>query len=516
MLPRNSRGEIKAVASTLSYKELGETSILYKNRFGQLSIGQATADWFVALVAAVERAPKELNAITPRYIGHHVSANVYPHLAEFLDVLCSHPQLCPGWIVVGIKKEQREGRKLMRDLNCLGAWSPSFPRRVSKNQFWANDMNDLSSYASRPTSKLDFFMSVYSFPKHVHAREGGNPPIDTLFIDLDIESEKFSELRRAWEEGNSVVLAELLAVRENLLNEVLRQAQTLVDYLIRHNIQPRILLSGFKGVHVFIDFSPVQFSRLSVAKQILSKLTYELKTETGVVFDPTVVGDVSRLCRMPNTPHFDASRLLGRPQYAVPVTPDELTSLMGRSYDEMCSNPRFIPISRRESTEVLAVLTRIEQDMDLDEVAMTPKRSVSARLDTRRLEAYESEGKKEILEDEEFDELDVRPCFARVHRERIALEGSGGHTMRIGAVMELAMQELSIASMVRWFSFCADYDRAITEAAVKDIISRGYTDKHIDECGSEHRKGLRCETIKRCGFCLEEECPIFKRKLGRR
>jgi hypothetical protein len=219
----------------------------------------------------------------------------------------------------------------------------------------------------------------------------------------------------------------------------------------------------------------------------------------------------SRLCRIPNTLHFDASKLLGRSQYAVPVTVEELMNLTSEGYDHLCSAPRFNPISRRESHEVLAMLTRIEQDMDLDEVAVTPIGSVK---DSEKLEAYARECTEEILADEDFDDLDIRPCFKKMRPEKISLEGGGGHKMRIAAVIELAAQNLSIASIVRWFDFCNDYDPGKTEAAVKDIISRGYTDKYVDEYGSEHRKGFRCETIKRCGFCLKEECQSYLRKTG--
>ena len=511
VLAYDSKGAIKGIATRLSYEKQGKPSILYKNRFPQLSIGLSS--WFIAIKAAVDRAPKDANALSPRHFSHHVSSSVYDHLGEFLDALQSYPQLCPGWIVVGAKGERREGRQLIRDVHCLNAWSPTFPRRICKSQTWADDTNKMVSYSSGHASQGDFFTSVYSFPNHEHPSEGGNPPIDTLFMDLDVESERFSELRRVWESGSSAVLPELLALRMNLLNEVLQQARTLVGYLRKHGIYPRVLLSGFKGAHVFIDFPAIQFSSVGTAKQVLSKLVEELKAETGVIFDPAVVGDVSRLCRIPNTQHFDASKLLGRPQFAVPVTVEELTSLTAENYDHLCSAPRFIPTSRKESNEVLVMLSRIEQDMDLDEVAVSPKGSVR---DPERLEAYERECTEEILAGEDFDNLNIRPCFKKVRREKISLEGGNGHMMRIGAVMELATQNLSIASIVRWFDFCNDYDPRITETAVKGLISRGYTDKYLDEYGSEHRKGFRCDTIRRCGFCLKDKCAIYLRKLTRR
>ena len=139
-------------------------------------------------------------------------------------------------------------------------------------------------------------------------------------------------------------------------------------------------------------------------------------------------------------------------------------------YDRLCSSARYIPFARSESNEVLVMLTRISEDMDLDEVAVTPRSSVK---DPVRLEKYERECTREILTDEDFEDLNIRLCFKRVRREKISLDGSGGHKMRIGGVMELAAQELSISSMVRWFDFCLDYDPAITEASAKSIISRG-------------------------------------------
>jgi hypothetical protein len=344
--------------------------------------------------------------------------------------------------------------------------------------------------------------------------EGGNPPISTIFIDLDLESKEFSDLRNRWEHGDSTIVDELLTLRKTLLTEVLDQAKALVSYLKKQGITPRILLSGFKGVHLFIDFPCVQFSSLETAKYVIKELLDQIKTQVGnVCFDPTVIGDVSRLCRIPNTINSKATRLLSRPQYAVPVSADEFMNIGPEDYDNLCLSPHSNPQPRTESHEVLVTLTRITEDMDLDEVAIAPKGQVK---DPERLEAYERECTREILDEENFDELHIRLCFKKAHRDKISLEGTGGHLMRIGGVMELATQNLSIASIVRWFDFCSDYDPGKTEAAVKGLISRGYTDKYVDEYGLEHRKGFRCETIKRCGFCLKEECQSYLRKTVRR
>lgn len=508
----DSDGAVKAVASRQYYERRSKPVIKLNTRFTQSSIVQA--DWFIAFRAAVDRAPKGLNVLSPRYFNRHVSSGMYAHLSEFLDCLASNPSLCLGWVVVGKKSEKREKRKLVRDIYCLGSWSPEFPRRFGDpNQVWVNNYSELLQSISKSLrANRDSFISVYSFPEYQHPKEGGNPPVSTIFIDLDLESHEFSELRNRWENGDKTVLNQMLTLRMTLLAEVQKQAKALVSNLKMQGIHPRILLSGFKGVHVFVDFPAVQFSSKDVAKYVIAKFLDRVKagvTNANIVFDTTVIGDLSRLCRIPNTLNIKATKLLGRPQYAVPITVDELMNLVPETYDQFCSSPRFLPVERKESHEVLVRLTKITEDMDLDEVALTP---ISSVKDPERLMNYEQECTKEILTDEDYEDLNIRPCFKKVRSDRISLDGPGGHLMRIGAVMELATQGLSVPSIVRWFDFCHDYDPAITEEAVKSLISAGYTDKHVDEYGREHRKGLRCTTIQRCGFCLENVCHIYKRK----
>lgn len=510
-----AEGKVRGVATNEYYKKLSKVHIVLYKEKGQSPI--VHRDWFIGLSSAVAQGPPNISVLSARYFNKHVSSNRYRHLGDFFDVLQSNPSLLPGWIVVGEKSGKRETRRLIRDIHSLVFWTPDFPRRFGvPEQIWVNNYEELlQSIISSQRAKRNAFISVYAFLGHHHPKEGGNPPISTIFIDLDLESPQFSDLRNRWERGDKTVVDQLVALRKTLMSEVLRQAKALVRYLKIQGVQPRILLSGFKGVHIFIDFPCVQFSSLGIAKYVIREFLDEVKNQVAkevnvdVVFDTSVIGDLSRLCRIPNTVHNKATKLLGRPQYAVPVTVEEFMNLTPEVYDELCSSPRYVPVARNESNEVIVMLTKITEDMDLDEVAVTPKSSVK---DPERLEVYERECTREILSDEDFEDLDIRPCFKRVRRERISLDGPGGHMMRIGAVMELARRELSIPSIVRWFDFCLDYDPAITEAAVKSLISRGYTKKYVDEYGREYRKGLKCTTIQRCGFCLGDACEIFKRK----
>ena len=151
--------------------------------------------------------------------------------------------------------------------------------------------------------------------------------------------------------------------------------------------------------------------------------------------------------------------------------------------------------------------------MDPDEIASNIGKGYIR--DPTKIAEYEAECTREILTDEEFDNLPIRPCFKRIRKEKIQLDGSQGHMMRIAAAMELATQNLSIDSIVRWFDFLNDFDPDITRRKIEELISYGYMDKKPDEYGEYKRRGFRCLTIyNKCGdFCLRDACPIYSKRL---
>lgn len=310
-----------------------------------------------------------IGALNPSYFNKHVSSNIYGHLSEFFDAVADAPNLCPGWIVIGAKSEIRENRKLIRDVFCLSCWAPDYPRRFGNpNQAWVNNHTELVALIrSGWDNGLDALVSVNAFPDQKHPMEGGNPPISTIFIDIDVENEEFKELKSLWEKGDQTVMEKLMDLRLSAMEEVLKQAKSVITYLQGQNIEPRILLSGFKGVHLFVDFPSVQFSTTETAKLVTRKFLEELAAhvtaETGIKadFDSAVMGDVSRLCRIPNTHNKKASRLLGRPQYAVPVTIEEFMNLALADYDSLCSDRQYVQISRKESPAILPKLTAIAE-----------------------------------------------------------------------------------------------------------------------------------------------------------
>jgi len=511
VLVRDSAGAVKAVAQKEYYEKQGKPSIILSTRFSLVPIVHST--WFISLKGAVDRAPEDFKILPPGYFNHHVSSNIYTQLSEFLDVLAANPNLCPGWIVVGEKGGRYENRKLIRDIYCLGAWSPSFPRRFGVPQ--QSNVNDITSLFKAVIAsikkRLGAYISVYSFPEGVHPSEGGNPPIDTIFIDIDLESPAFSDLMTRFEKGDNVV-SELLALRHELLGGVIDYAKSLVSVLTKQGIVPRVILSGFKGLHIFIDLVPVQFGSLEMAKQVLTYFTRKLAQDANIRIDTSVCGDLSRLCRIPNTVNVKASKVLGRPQYAVPVAFDKLKTLTPEAYDQLCFTQEFVAVSRVESMDVSRELIKIARDLDPDDISLNIGKGHVR--DPTKVAEYEAECTREILTDEEFADLPIRPCFKHVREHCVPLDGSQGHMMRIAAAMELALADLSISSIVRWFNFLHDFDPDFTRRKVEELISYGYMDKSVDDYGNLARRGFKCSTIqtKCANYCLMEQCPIFMRR----
>ncbi len=220
IIVHDSQGSVKGIATKLYYGEQGKTSIVYSTRSNQESI--VLSDYFFAIKAAVERAPETADSLDPGYFNHHVSSSIYGHLSEFFDIAVQEPNLCPGWIVLGAKTGERETRKLVRDIHCLGCWAPDYPRRFGNpRQLWVNRHTDMLGLIKDSWDKgLDALVSVNAFPDHKHPNEGGNPPISTIFIDIDVENKEFKKLKSIWEKGDQSVAPKLLPLRLLAMEDV--------------------------------------------------------------------------------------------------------------------------------------------------------------------------------------------------------------------------------------------------------------------------------------------------------
>jgi len=497
---RSADGGVKAIVKADLYEKLTKPSININTRICQDSVQK-----FEPLISAVTKA-KPGEVLTSTYFSKHVSVNARRMLNEFFDFLTVNPLL--SWLVVTSESGKRQ---LIFDVHCLNVWASSFPRRFgTPEQRVVNSAVEVLALINKCLREgLSSYISVYDF-REGHPSEGGNPVVDRIYIDLDLESPEFKALMLRLEKGEDV-LDEVLPLRRTLLAQVIEEAKRLVNILIQRGITPRIVLSGFKGVNIFIDFVPVQFSFPGLAKKVLEVFTE--KVVKGVKIDMSVVGDLSRICRIPNSLHTKASNVLGRLQFCVPITIDELKSLTVDKYDALCSSQRLMIVKRVESVEVSRELAKIVEELDPDDFLVNVGRHGYVK-DPELVAEYERETKREVLASEDYEELRMRTCFKRIRRESIQLDGSDGHNMRLAAVCEMMMNEISISSIVNWFDFCADFDPEFTRRKVEEIISYGYGRKEINEFGEVIRKPWRCSTIiKKCpSYCLRENCPTHRRK----
>jgi hypothetical protein len=501
---RSTDGRVKAIVKADLYEKLTKPINYINTRICADSVQK-----FESLISAVTKA-KPGEVLTSTYFSKHVSANARRMLNEFFDFLTANPLL--SWLVVTSKSGKR---RLIFDTHCINVWASSFPRRFGiPEQRVVNSAVEVLALINQCLREgLSSYISVYDF-REGHPSEGGNPVIDRIYIDLDLESSEFKALMLRLEKGEDV-LEEVLRLRRTLLAQVIKEAKRLVEVLARRGIIPRIVLSGFKGVNIFIDFAPVQFSFPELAKTVLSSFTERVAKEADVRVDMSVVGDLSRICRIPNTLHSKASKVLGRPQYCVPITVDELETLTVDQYDALCSAQRLTVVQRFENIDVSREIVRIVKELDPDDFLVNVGRNGYVK-DPELVAEYEREARREIFASEDYEELRMRPCFKRVRRESIQLDGSEGHNMRLAAVAEMIANEISIPSIVRWFDFCADFNPDVTRRKVEEIISYGYGRKEINEFGEVVRRPWRCFTIiKKCpSYCLREECPTYRRLFG--
>lgn len=236
-------------------------------------------------------------------------------------------------------------KALLRSLD-LGSW----PRRVghqpvgeTSDSFEQHTVNGYSEMVNRIESlpESHIYYSVYSFP-YGHTTDGHAPLVDTLFLDFDIADESLYNLTGKYEHWLSA------------MDDVLDVTSDIASHLVTAGVAEyyRAVLSGHKGVHLYLDFQPVSPDyRLETLRAAISEFgddladAFESVTVNSVSSYLDVTSqDMARLARVPNTVHPDApcknNKNDGR-KYCVPVTLEELIGLDAKEYNRMTESPRL-------------------------------------------------------------------------------------------------------------------------------------------------------------------------------
>lgn len=278
-------------------------------------------------------------------------------------------------------------------------------------------------------------ISVYGFPNG-HPKDGNVPVVDTFFIDFDIPSD--GEYRgsnpdpQAWYRDMSALLTRVRAVANRLVQE-------------GRDKHFRAALSGHKGVHLFLDFDPIDLPDASVGQYqsgmlgYLNSLLSYLEGETGLSLEKWLdvdSSDLSKLCRLPNTIHPSATNAFGEDRYCVPVSMKELRTIKPADYVNLTRSPRMVDESyaRFPSEKAHDVLKHFILD------ASSRNRGPSKTVDrnARSIKEYEQEANDNIdLEDVAFLTSN-KPCVWKFHqREDKFNHGAASHAMELNAIAHL-------------------------------------------------------------------------------
>ena len=236
-------------------------------------------------------------------------------------------------------------------------------------------------------------------------------------------------------------------------------AKTLATAILKYyDAVPLVKFSGRKGYHVDVWLREVVTldGLLEPAKAVYKCLQMKLLMGLNLpTLDSSVLGDLKRLERVPYSFH-EKTGLLCQPVDldGTPLKPEDC------SIDKL----RESGLSSNLFKEVASELCGTGLQRRLPAAPRKPA-------------------------------VGVRPCILAALEK--PLHGGSGHLMRLAIAVEHLHGGLTVDEVVRLFENQSDFNARKTQYFVEHAVKRGY-------------KPLKCQTIRRLGFCLGNSCPYFK------
>ena len=355
--------------------------------------------------------------------------------------------------------------------DALDVWAPSYPRRVNRHQRWVNSHDETVSnlFTAEEQDGNSPFISTYAFPRG-HSKDDNIPEVDTLFIDFDFEGGAYvsgSGNREAWRRDLS-----------HLLVRVRRVAQHIHD---SGKGGWRASLSGHKGVHLFLDFPPLDpdtsFSKVvngldDYATELVDYISCQTGIESLSDYVDVTSSDLGRLCRVPNTLHTGATSSFGERRFCVPITIAELSEITVDRYEELTSAPRPVPQERSPNAEVHDVLTQYVRNATEHNHVDTSGWSTT---NWGRVDEYKELSNDDIeLEDIKFLTSD-RPCVWRFYQRDDKYQyGAQSHYMELFCIRELVEHRVPIGTMIEFLDSAPEFDEEYSRRRIKEVIARDY------------------------------------------
>lgn len=283
-------------------------------------------------------------------------------------------------------------------------------QEAMKSQFILDPMVEPRELATRVQSippASNKYVTVFGCPEG-HPSDGHIPMVDCLWFDFDVDK------------GADDWAAEI----EPLLDALSQVASSLVSD--KREEYWRVVLSGHRGVHLYLDFESIELDVPKAAYERGLKKVHESVVDS---LDELTVfplrdyfdkdgSNLSALVRVPNTLHPGATERFEEPRFAVPVDMDELIALTPERYAELVSAPRLVdswtrtpsPFAR---TNVLAAIQEADRNMDenLDTVYSRDNPIGVSNAKEWYEENWQTKDFGRVLDDENRWRFDKWPCL---------------------------------------------------------------------------------------------------------
>jgi hypothetical protein len=249
-----------------------------------------------------------------------------------------------------------------------------------------------------------------------------------------------------------------------------------------HNADSLICFSGNKGFNVYVwlqkHLTFTKGSKFSI-KEVYSKIQEILLKGTKYeTLDPNPLGDVKRVSRVPYSIH-QGSGLLCTP-VNIDREPLSLQSLKG--YQENGLSEQFIDFCLRKLEEE-------EQQ-------------------------HEEKKKRWINKENPFGDNtntpSIRPCIqAALNVDLVEKQGT---KMRLAVAREFLAVKWKTEDIVQLFKNQDNFNEETTKERIEDLKKEA---ESTDEKKREKAKPFKCKTIISLGFCLKENCALWRWKTER-
>lgn len=382
-------------------------------------------------------------------------------------------------------------------------WTPSYPRRCAGlvgpewGQIAVQSSEELVHNLQQVNGTYPGYVSTYSFPDgHPTTNSENIPRIDTLMIDFDVEfeDEEFSKVK--W-------------VRN--ISSLLTRIRMICNTFIERGVDKywRASLSGYKGVHLYLDFPPIE--NCGTANQIRNGMKNYTDVVVDTIIDQTSITDLkqfidvssgwdlSRLTRLPNTKHEKAIRSFGEDRYCVPVSIKELADIYPEDYIRLTREARELPESCKRNP-------RLKAKKLIENYIKTAPREKEYRKGTSvKDEAKFRQYKNEVVNDDvTLDDvrflLSRKPCiWSFRENDNMFNEGHASHIMEMQCILAMSNIGTPIDVMHKFFSHHDEYDEQVTDSRIQEVLSRDYQE-------------FNCQTIleEAPQFCLKQGCKIYQ------